>query len=299
MLAKERVTLLRGAAPAAINCQEKRGGEFGARRLPMTPPRRTLSRMPVEYISTAEGMRLAGIRMVVMSGVPSPWSEAAKGFLHLKRLPWAAVRLAYDDEALKNWAGQLSAPIVFHDSDQPRTGWAEILMLFETLAPDPGLLPLEPNARAHALHLCGKFCAQDGLGWMRRLQNVHAGLSGKGGFHPKVAGYLARKYGYDPTQGEGHGPKVRAILRELGVALRSQRHAGPYYLGRTLSAVDVYSATFMAMFYPLPETSCAMDPAIRRAFEWMDEDTARAMDPVLLEHRDMMYARHLELPLSL
>ena len=255
--------------------------------------------MPFEYISSTEAMRRAGIRMVVMSGVPSPWSEAAKGFLHLKRLPWKAVRLAYDDETLKGWAGQLSAPTVFHDSDAPRTGWAEILMLFETLAPEPAMLPLEPHARAQALHLCEKFCAPDRLGWTRRLQCVHAGLTGKGGFTARVAGFLARKYGYDPQRGDEYGPRVRAILRELGEALRSQRSAGPYYLGQSLSAVDVYSATFMATLCPLPERHCAMDPAIRRAFEWLDDETARALDPVLLEHRDMMYARHLELPLSL
>jgi hypothetical protein len=28
-------------------------------------------------------------------------------------------------------------------------------------------------------------------------------------------------------------------------------------------------------------------------------DRSRALDPILLEHRDMMYARHLALPLSL
>ena len=42
-----------------------------------------------------------------------------------------------------------------------------------------------------------------------------------------------------------------------------------------------------------------MHPGLRAAFEWLDPETARALDPVLLEHRDMMYARHLQLPLSL
>jgi hypothetical protein len=42
-----------------------------------------------------------------------------------------------------------------------------------------------------------------------------------------------------------------------------------------------------------------MHPGVRAAFEWLDEPTARALDPILLEHRDMVYARHLKLPLSL
>ena len=70
-------------------------------------------------------------------------------------------------------------------------------------------------------------------------------------------------------------------------------------IGDTLSAADVYSATFMAMFRPLPEEVCMMHPASRASFELLDAETAAALDPVLLEHRDMMYARHLELPLSL
>jgi len=36
-----------------------------------------------------------------------------------------------------------------------------------------------------------------------------------------------------------------------------------------------------------------------REREKQDEQTEAALDPLLLKHRDMMYARHLELPLAL
>jgi glutathione S-transferase len=255
--------------------------------------------MTFEYLDTREAMGRRGWRMVVTSRIPSAWGEAAKGFLHLKRISWVAVRLAYDDEDLKGWAGQLSAPVVFYDDEPPRSGWAEILMLAERVAPEPALLPLDPETRGRALLLCEKFCAPGGLGWTRRLQAVHAGLTKTGGFSERVAGYLGRKYGYDPAQAHSYGPKVSALLGEFAAALRSQRRIGPYYLGATLTAVDVYSAAFMGLFCPLPELHCSMDPSIRAAFEHLDEPTAAALDPVLLEHRDMMYARHLELPLSL
>ncbi|MET0167043.1 MAG: hypothetical protein ABW318_18825 [Vicinamibacterales bacterium] len=55
----------------------------------------------------------------------------------------------------------------------------------------------------------------------------------------------------------------------------------------------------MAMFRPLSQEQCAMDPRVRAALEWLDAPTAAALDPILLEHRDMMYAPHLALPLSL
>lgn len=42
-----------------------------------------------------------------------------------------------------------------------------------------------------------------------------------------------------------------------------------------------------------------MDASTRMAFETRDAQTEAALDPILFEHRDMMYGEHLELPLSL
>jgi hypothetical protein len=42
-----------------------------------------------------------------------------------------------------------------------------------------------------------------------------------------------------------------------------------------------------------------MRASIRTAFETRNEQTEAALDPILFKHRDMMYAQHLELPLSL
>jgi len=90
------------------------------------------------------------------------------------------------------------------------------------------------------------------------------------------------------------------LLGLLATRLGSQHAAGSrYYVGDALTAVDVYAATVMAMFRPLPPGQCAMDASTRAAFETRDAETDAALDPVLLEHRDMMYSKHLELPLSL
>ncbi len=255
--------------------------------------------MTFEYIGVDQAIASHGLRMVVLDGVPSPWSEAAKGFFHLKRIPWVATRLVYDSEALKVWAGQLSAPIVAFDGEPRRSGWEEILMLAERLAPLPALLPTNADARMRALELAAKFCGPDGLGWTRRLQNVHAGLKKIGGFNERIAAYLGQKYGYTPEVGTTAGARTRELLDAFGSTLRARRAAGKEYYLDALSAVDVYSATFMALFKPLPESVCPMNPGVRAAFEWLDAETAAAIDPILFEHRDMMYARHLELPLSL
>ena len=251
--------------------------------------------MSFRYVSVDDAIAARGLRMVVVGNVPSPWGEAAKGFFHLKKLDWLAVRLVYDSEALVAWSGARNAPVVVYDDEPPRTGWEEILLLVERLG-GPALLPADDAARARALKLAGICCKPEGLGWSRRLQQVQAARAGRGGFSERVAGYLGKKYGYDAEHTPDYGARVRECLASMAAALRAG--GGDYYLG-TLTAVDVYSAVFMALFAPLPEEQCRMDPGIREAFSLLDEETRAALDPALLAHRDRMYARHLATPLSL
>lgn len=256
--------------------------------------------MRIPYVSVQEAIATPGLRMVVTGRIPSPWSEAAKGILHVKRIPWTAVRLAYDEPALKAWAGQRSAPVAIHGDEPPRSGWAEILELAQRLAPTPPLLPSEPADRAEALELAHAICGEHGLGWSRRLQLVEAGLAGRGGFAPEVAAYIGRKYGYSPEAGAAAAARVAGLLGMLASRLKARQAAGSrYYLGQALSAVDIYSATFLALLKPLPHEVCPMDAATRAAFEYREPLTDAALDEVLLVHRDMMYRDHLALPLSL
>ncbi len=256
--------------------------------------------MTFQYLPIEEAIPRPGLRMVVVGNVPSPWGEAAKCIFHIKGIEWAAVRLAYDSEPLKKWAGQLSGPVAIHEQERPRSGWAEILLLAERLAPARSLLPADPAERALVFGLAHEICGEGGLGWSRRLQLVHAGLQNEPGFPPPVAKYLAKKYGYSPAAGATYGTRVTALLGMLAARLKTQRKAGSrYYVGGSLTAVDVYSATAMALFGPLPHAQCAMDAGSRAAFEALDAQTKAALDPILFEHRDGMYAEHLELPLSL
>jgi len=256
--------------------------------------------MPFQYVSVEEAMQRGGLRMVVVGDVPSAWGEAAKGILHIKGIEWVAVRLVYDSELLKEWAGQRSGPVAIYEKERPRDGWDEILLLAERLAPAPSLLPPDAAERALMFGLAHEICGEAGLGWSRRLQLIHAGLQGAGGFPERVAKYLARKYGYSPAAGEASSLRVAQLIRMLVARLKAQREAGSrYFIGDALTAVDIYSATCVAMFQPLPPAQCRMDPATRAAFEQRDAQTESALDPILFEHRDMIYAEYLELPLSL
>jgi glutathione S-transferase len=256
--------------------------------------------MPVEYVDFEEARERDGLRMVVVPGVPSPWGEAAKGILYVKQIPWVAVRLDQSNQAMADWTLERSAPVAMYDAEPPRSRWSDILLLAERLAPKPALLPADPAERALAMGLSPEICGEMGLGWTRRLAGVHAGLTGEGGFPGGVAAYLGPKYGYRESDAADYVPRVVGLLGMLAARLHAQRDTGRrFYLGDALTAVDIYSATFMALLKPLPPEQCPMPDAMRPAFESLDEATAEALDPILLEHRDFVYAAHLELPLSL
>ena len=53
--------------------------------------------MSFEYVSVEEAIAKPGLRMVVVGGIPSPWSEAAKGAFAVKGIDWVATRLVYDE----------------------------------------------------------------------------------------------------------------------------------------------------------------------------------------------------------
>ena len=248
--------------------------------------------MSFSYVSVEDAIARRGLRMVVVGGVPSPWGEAAKGILHIKGIDWVAVRLAYDSEALKAWAGERSGPIAMYDDEPPRAGWREILELAERLAPDPPLLPAEPAARAEVLGLAHEICGRGrpqldaptaagarGPERRRRLPRPRRRLPRQEIRPWRRRGRRCRRQGGDPA-------------RRLAARLKAQHWAGsPYFIGTALSAADVYAATAMALFRPLAADHCAMDAATRAAFETRDDVSDAALDPVLLAHRDMMYAR--------
>jgi glutathione S-transferase len=165
----------------------------------------------------------------------------------------------------------------------------------ERLAPAPSLLPADPAERALVFGLAHEICGEGGLGWSRRLQLVHAGLHNAGGFPERVAKYLGKKYGYSPEAGAAAGTRVAELLGMLVARLKAQHRAGSrYYVSNSLTAVDIYSATFAAMFDPLPAEQCKMEASMRAAFKARDAEIDAALDPILFAHRDVVYRECLE-----
>jgi len=256
--------------------------------------------VPIEYSEFEATRDAGGLRMVYVPGVTSPWGEAAKGILHVKGIDYTAARLDGRNAELLAWAQSTSAPVAVYEQERPRSGWAEILLLAERLAPEPRLIPADAEQRALLFGLSHEICGEMGLGWCRRLLGVVEGLQGKPGFPKPVASYLGGKYGYRDGIGPMAEQRVVDVLGMLTARLTAQREAGSdYILGDALSAVDIYSAAFMALFAPLPPDQCPMPEVLREGFEATNDRIRAALDLNLLAHRDRIYQEHLELPLSL
>jgi len=263
-----------------------------------------MSSQAINYLDFDQTQQQTGLRMVVVKGLPSPWGEAAKGILHIKQLEWSACYHDPRSREMSAWTGSRSAPVAIYNNEAPAESWLDILLLAERLAPQPALLPQDPAQRELAISLCQDLCGEMGLGWTRRLDGVQKGLNGKslseGGYPEPIAQYLAQKYGYEAERGPDYSKLTINLLKSLSTRLKDQQANGqPFYIGDSITAVDIYSAAFMAYFKPLPAEQCPMHEPMRAVFEALDEETKAALDSILLEHRDYIYNHYLALPLSL
>ena len=250
----------------------------------------------MNYVEVEEAIGLPGLRLVLSAGVPGPWGEAAKYILHVKRIPYTAVRqvAGTESEGLRRWTGQSNAPIAVYGNEAPRSGWAEILALAERLAPEPALVPADPELRVRMYGLANEICSERGFGWERRLMLIAALGTGN-----DVTRTLARRYGASDSATAAAPGRTAEILLLLSKQLRAQRALGsPYFVGDRLSALDLYWAAFALMVEPLGDEHCKLHPRMRESYALRDPAVRAAADEILLEHRDFIYRTHLALPLD-
>jgi glutathione S-transferase len=256
------------------------------------------------YIEVEQAVDIPGLRVVLSPGVPGPWSEAAKGILHVKKIPYVKVRqnVGGENVPLLKWTAQTTAPVFVYNDERPRSIWIDQLYLAERLAPEPPLVPAKIDERVLMFGLSNELCGENGLGWSRRLMMLHATLTS-----PQVsegarkgATYLGNKYGYDSRQAEGAPAHVAQILSALGRQLDAQHQRNSRFLvGDRLTALDIYWACFAALIQPLPDELCRMSPGFRGIYMCTDATVTAATPPELLAHRDFIYREYLELPVDL
>ena len=250
------------------------------------------------YLSPTDLIAHDGLRLVLVRGVPSPWSQAAKAILEIKGLPYVAAPLDVGaaNAEIAAWSGQNSAPVVAWQGEKPINRWLDILLLAERLAPPPSLLPADPLQRALAIGLGHEMLGERGIAWNRRLQ-MFAGAVASGN-----AGRLAPlvdKYGFDTGDAAAAGGRIAATLRALAAQLKAQQARGvPFLVGEALSAADIYWVAVANIIAPLPAAQCPMREASRAAFTASDPAIVAALDPVLVEHRDRIFKAHFRDPME-
>lgn len=252
------------------------------------------------FISVEEARTRPGLRLVLTVGVPGPWGEAAKGILVAKGLAFARVPQTggQANPELLAWTGVENAPQLVIDDAPALTGWAEILLRAERLAPEPRLLPEDAAERALVFGLAHELMGQGGFCWTRRLMMIHPLLQLPVDNPVRAFGdRLASRYGCDEAVAPA---RLAAILRMLSDRLADQKRAGsPYLVGDALTAADIYWAATCALVAPLPAEVCPMSDMMRGAYGSPHPAIDEALEPELLAHRDRIYQAHMEYPVVL
>lgn len=202
------------------------------------------------------------------------------------------------DPAVTEWTGLPNAPVAMFEGELPRSGWAEILALVERIQPEPRLIPEDPEQRMQMYGLSQELMGEGGIAWNARLAAIATSMDPgtPGGWPAPVAQYLAQRYGYDEGSGPPARERLHASLRTLDAQLERSRPDGPYYLGASICALDIYSVAVIDALAILPDVDCPMKPSRRSAFLAMGAGVN--VPAALVAHRDMMHAHHIPLPLE-
>jgi hypothetical protein len=116
---------------------------------------------------------------------------------------------------------------------------------------------------------------------------------------PEVAVRLARKYGWSKQAFKDSTSRLQDISQELDRRLLLQEKSGSRYLvGNTVSSADFYWANFAGLVKPLGHEDNPMPEYMRATYQATDDDVLACVTGRLEAHRDMMYERHITLPLD-
>ena len=272
-----------------------------------------ISDLELDYVGIEAARELPGLRLILGAyAVPGPWRESCKGLFYVKGLEYTAAHTAnlgredyefgFDHSAttLEEWTGQSSAPVAVWNDERPCATWIDQLYLAERLNPKPPLIPIDPDDRARMFGLIHLICGEQGLGWNARhiiVKNALAELTTDDPWHVRLK-HIGEKYRYLPEDGESAPQRIANILDCLSRQLEKQNDAGNgYFIGRQLSALDIYWACFTGVLSPLSPSLCPMAADYRPFYTNTDPTIAAALSPALMAHRDYIYENYLELPI--
>lgn len=254
----------------------------------------------MEYVSPGEVINGDGLRIVLVQGLPSPWGQAVKAMMEYKGLAYTAApwEVAGPNEEIFAWSCSSSAPVVAWNDESRITRWDDILFLLERLAPQKPLVPESREDRILMLGLSHEICGKLGLGWNRRLSTFRPAL--ESGQAPEGFRVMAEKYGSNTDDIARADERQIGSLNVLAERLKAQQSAGSeFFVGNSITAVDFYWAAFSNLFDLLPPDKCPVPEQMRPMLEAMEENVRRAIDPVLIAHRDRIMTDHFKIPMEM
>ena len=249
----------------------------------------------MDYLTVEEARQLPGLRLALTTGVPGPWSEAAKALFRHHGVDFVSVaqEAGADNTELVAWTGHRNAPVAVYENEPPRVRWLEILDLAERLGSGPSLVPTDRDDRIFMVGLINEIAGEKGLAWNARTLMFHA-MASQGG-SAASSNPMFGEYRYEPGEIDTNIGKIEDFLGYLADRIKAQAGRGSAFLvGDTPTAADVYWAYFSNMLEPLPPEQCPMPEYLRGVVA----SSISGYDPVLIEHRNRFLADHLELPLS-
>jgi len=162
----------------------------------------------------------------------------------------------------------------------------------------PSLLPSDVLDRALMLGLSNELCGELGLGWNRRLQMFASMLDAPD--PPEGVARMGARYRYNQADARVAGERTAQQIAALATQLKAQHARGrPFFVGETLTALDLYWVAFMNLIDLLPPAQCPVAEAIRPMFALHDETIRAALDPVLIAHRDRVFQAYFRQPMEL
>lgn len=250
----------------------------------------------MEFVEPVQARSMPGLRLA-LSVVGGPWGEAAKRVFQYKKVPFVPVAQypGQENKALQDWTGRRNAPIAVYEDEPPCDGWLEILMLAERLVSSSPLLPENSADRALVVGIANELCGAWGMGWCRRLMLFDGPMQAAvDAVPPAMFARMRVAYGITTEATAAAPARVANVLRMLANRLKTQsRHGSAYFVGNELTAADLYWACFSAMVNPMANEVVAMDDWVRAAYSQIGPVVEVALAPSLIEHRDMVFSRHL------
>lgn len=257
----------------------------------------------MKYTPASDARSAPGLRLTLTSGVPGPWSEAAKAIFRIKHIEYIAVeqRAAQANAELVAWTGHRNAPTAMYNDEPPAVSWLDIVNLAERIAPQPSLLPSALEDRILAYGLTNELAGERGLAWNARTI-MFSGMVQKFGAEAVRDNPMFRDYHYRDENTDALAASIIEVLEKVEAQLRTQLAAGRKYLvGERVSFVDIYFSCFSQFFSILPPAVNPMPDSLRKVWGLVAERIATAgysLSPALLALRQHVFEEHIGLPLD-